>query len=110
MQLSKAGVVTEQSDESVEQKDDDDSFVDKPTTPEHAEIEVPTFLTDSEKLVHFHELSSDLMICAEESSSKLVVDDTVDMILHTACRDDEEGLERMVCQLRKFDVFFFSFC
>ncbi|CAA0264137.1 ATP-dependent RNA helicase DEAH13 [Arabidopsis thaliana] len=87
MQLSKAGVETEHSDESVEQNDnDDDSCMDEPTTPEHVEIETPTFVTDSEQqLVH-----ADLMISAEESSSKLEVDDTVDMIPLTTCRDDDE--------------------
>lgn len=116
MQLSKAGVETEHSDESVEQNDDDDSCMDEPTapdmdeptTPEHVEIEIPTFVTDSEQQIHAHELGSDLVISAEETSSKLVVDDTVDMILQTTCRDDEEGSQRMVCQLRKFDVLFFS--
>ncbi|EOA36036.1 hypothetical protein CARUB_v10008109mg [Capsella rubella] len=98
MQLSKAGVVTEHSDESVEQKDDDDdeSCMDEPTTPEHAEIETPTFVTDSEQLVDdAHKLSSDLMISAEETNNKLLVEDTVDMILQTTCRDDGEGSQRM---------------
>ncbi|KAG7593773.1 Helicase-associated domain [Arabidopsis thaliana x Arabidopsis arenosa] len=105
MQLSKAGVETEHSDESVEQNDDDDSCMDKPTTPEHVEIEIPTFVTDSEQqLVHDHELGSDLMISAEETSSKLVVDDTVDMIPQTTCRDDEEGSLGMDGTIENEDV------
>ncbi|KAL1222171.1 ATP-dependent RNA helicase DEAH13 [Cardamine amara subsp. amara] len=97
MQLFKAGVVvTEHSDESVEEKDDSFMEEEEPTSPpEHAEIEIPTVLTDSEQLVdnNAYEITSDLMIPAEET----VVDDTVDMILQTTYRDDddEEGLQRM---------------
>lgn len=103
MQLSKAGVVT---DESVEQKDDDDSCMAEPTTPEHAEFAIPSFPTDSEQLIHAHELGSDVMIPAEDVCGEV---ETVDMVLRTTCRDDEEGSQRMVCQLRKFDLFLFVF-
>ncbi|XP_010499887.1 PREDICTED: ATP-dependent RNA helicase DEAH13-like isoform X1 [Camelina sativa] len=102
MEFSKAGFVNELSDESADdeqQKDD----VEEPTTPEeHAEIDSPTFVTDSEQLVD-DELSSDLMISSQEPSNKLVVDDTtVDMILH---RDDgEEGSQRMDEEIENEDV------
>ncbi|KAF8044753.1 hypothetical protein N665_7039s0001, partial [Sinapis alba] len=78
MQLSKAGVVSEHSNE--ENDDSDSCMDDEPTTPEHAE-------TDSDQLMHANERESKVMIPDEH---------VVDMNLLTAGRDDdEEGFQRM---------------
>ncbi|KFK36241.1 hypothetical protein AALP_AA4G096500 [Arabis alpina] len=102
MQLSKAGVVTD--DESVKEKEeDDDSCMAEPTTPEHVEIVIPSFPTDSEQVIHDNELGSDVMIPAEEVCEE---DETVDMVLLKARRDDEdeEGFERMDVAVGNEDV------
>ncbi|CAH2079326.1 unnamed protein product [Thlaspi arvense] len=95
MQLSKAGVVNEDSDEKVEQQDDSDAcMAEEPTKPEHAEIVTPSFETDSEQPVHAPELGSEVMVPAEEAFEE---DANVDTILQRTRHDDddEEGLERM---------------
>uniref|UniRef100_A0A1J3GSP0 RNA helicase n=1 Tax=Noccaea caerulescens TaxID=107243 RepID=A0A1J3GSP0_NOCCA len=94
MQLSKAGVLATEEEESVKEKEDFDSCMDDITTPEHAEIELPS----SEQLIHDQELDSEVMIPAQETSSKLMEDEAVEMILQKTRRDDEEDFERMVRQ------------
>ncbi|CAN8232279.1 unnamed protein product [Cochlearia groenlandica] len=91
MELCRAGVVqTEQSDELIETKEEYDCSMDEPTTPEHAEIEIPSIVTDSETVTHAHELDSEVMVSAEETSEQIVEEETVDMIIQRACRNDEE--------------------
>lgn len=94
MQLSRAGVLATEEEESVKEKEDFDSCMDDITTPEHAEIELPS----SEQLIHDQELNSEVMIPAQETSSKLMEDEAVEMILQKTRRDDEEDFERMVRQ------------
>ncbi|CAH8353125.1 unnamed protein product [Eruca vesicaria subsp. sativa] len=64
IQLSKAGVVSEHSDEPVM---DNDSCMDEPTTLEPAvNVDIPSLQTDSEKFVNANELDFKVTIPAEE--------------------------------------------
>ncbi|CAA7027917.1 unnamed protein product [Microthlaspi erraticum] len=78
MQLSKAGVLATEQEE--EEPVEDDSCMDEITTPEHPEIEL---------------LESEVMIPAQETSSKIVEEDEA---VERTRQDDEEDFERMVRQ------------
>ncbi|KAF8052722.1 hypothetical protein N665_1515s0009 [Sinapis alba] len=95
MQLSKAGVLSDEPVKENDDNDDSDSVMDdEPTTPEN---HFPTTLqTDSDQLIHHaNELDSkEMTISAEDIREE---DETMYMNLQTTCRDDddEEGLQRM---------------
>lgn len=107
MQLSKAGVL---SDEPVKENDDDDSdsfMDDEPTSPQN---HIPTTLqTDSDPA---NELGSKVMMISsaeevpEEDETKIrEEDEAMYMNLQTTRRrddEDDEGLQRMVCQYFSF--------